>query len=199
MADKAERAERRAVSIGGAIALSGLIALVGCGGGGSGEDDAAEQIEDAFADLEDSAADEGFGEEAEPKEPELVPIELDLPRESTYVDATWTIDEVTYQGVGVDEYGLETSPAAVVSYTVANTGPQAADMEMVADRLRLVDPQGSAIVAEYGTGGDGELLTANGTASFEATFPLEEGIEPEASRTTRSRSAWTVRSRLSSR
>jgi hypothetical protein len=171
-------AERRSVRIGGALALAGAISLVGCGGGG--DDDTAEQFEDAFADLEDSGSEDGFGEEVEPKEPELVSVDLDLPRETTYVDATWTVDEVTYQGVGVDEFGVETPPAAVVSFTVQNTGEQAADMEMLADRLRLLGPDGNAIVAEYGTGGEGETVTVNGTASFEAAFPLDTGVEPEA-------------------
>jgi hypothetical protein len=52
-------------------------------------------------------------------------------------------------------------------------------MEMVSDRLRLVDADGNPIVAEYGSAGEGEMLVADGTASFEATFPLDTGVAPE--------------------
>jgi hypothetical protein len=164
-----------------AITAAGALALAACGGGGDDET-AAEQFEDVLGELDEtdqSIDDETFGEDAqaEAKEPELTPVELDLPRETTYAHATWTVDEVTHQSAGVDEFGVETPPAAVVGITVANTGEDAADLPMLADRLWLLDGDGFAIAAEMGTGGEGDTLAAGGQSSFEVVFPLETGIE----------------------
>ncbi len=176
-------AVHRWISTGRALALVGVVAVTvaACGGGSSEQDTAAEQFEDALEDLDEAqpTEDTQFEEEPAPKEPELTPVDLDLPREAVYTHATWTVDEVTYQGVGVDEFGVETSPAAVVGFTVANSGAEAFDIPMAADRLWLLDADDFAIAAEYGSGGDGETLAANGRSSFEAVFPLEDGIEPD--------------------
>ena len=92
-------------------------------------------------------------------------------RETTYLGATWTVDEVSYRSAGVDELGVETGPAAVVGYTVANTGEGVLDLPMTAERLSLLDGDDFAIPADT-TAGNGEVLVVGGRSSFEAIFPL---------------------------
>jgi hypothetical protein len=160
-----------------AIAVAGALALTACGGGGDDET-AAEQFEDALGELGET--NESIEEEAsEPKEPELTPVELDLPRETTYLGATWTVDEVTYSSAGVDEFGVETAPAAVVTFTVANTGEGVHDLPLTAERLSLLDGDDFAIPADPSSGGAGEVLVVGGRSSFEAIFPLDTGISAE--------------------
>jgi hypothetical protein len=157
-----------------AIAVAGALALTACGGGGDDET-AAEQFEDALGELGET--NESIEEEApEPKEPELTPVDLDLPRETTYLGATWTVDEVSYRSAGIDELGVETGPAAVVGYTVANTGEGVLDLPMTAERLSLLDGDDFAIPADTTSAGNGEVLVVGGRSSFEALFPLEAGI-----------------------
>jgi hypothetical protein len=163
-----------------AIAAAGALALVACGGGGDDET-AAEQFEDVLGELEetgDTLEGETFGGEqaAETKEPELTPVELELPRETTYLGATWTVDEVSHMSAGVDELGIETTPAAVVGFTVANTGEGVHDLPMTAERLALLDGDDFAIPADPTSAGNGEVLVVGGRSSFEALFPLEAGI-----------------------
>ena len=168
-----------------AITAAGALALAACGGGGDDET-AAEQFEDALGELGET--NESIEEEVpEPKEPELTLVDLDLPRETTYLGATWTVDEVSYRSAGVDELGVETGPAAVVGYTVANTGEGVLDLPMTAERLSLLDGDDFAIPADTTSAGNGEVLVVGGRSSFEAIFPLDaRASRPTTWPTTRS-------------
>ena len=166
-----------------AVAVASALALVACGGGG-GEPTAAEQLEEAFGDLgqtEETGDEDGIDDDTTTTttgEAELTPVDLDLPRETTYLGATWTVDEVSYRSAGVDEMGFETGPAAVVGYTVANTGDDAPELRMSSDRLWLLDGDDFAIPAEPDYDGD-DTLAVGGRSSFETVFPLDDGVEAD--------------------
>lgn len=166
-----------------AVAVASALALVACGGGG-GEPTAAEQLEEAFGDLgrTEETGDEEWIDDGTTTtttgEAELTPVDLDLPRETTYLGATWTVDEVSYRSAGVDEMGFETGPAAVVGYTVANTGVDAPELRMSSDRLWLLDGEDFAIPAEPNYDGD-DTLAVGGRSSFETVFPLDDGVEAD--------------------
>ena len=145
---------------------------------GGDDETAAEQFEDALGELGETS--ESIEEEVpEPKEPELTLVDLDLPRETTYLGATWTVDEVSYRSAGVDELGVETGPAAVVGYTVANTGEGVLDLPMTAERLSLLDGDDFAIPADTTSAGNGECWSSGLVELEEAIFLLDAGISAD--------------------
>jgi hypothetical protein len=161
------------ISIATAIAL--VVALGACGGGGDKQQTAEEQLEDAFDQLDedlDEPVDTTVEEEAEPP-PEPVEVDLDLPREAVYAQATWSVTKVSYQGPGVDDFGVDLPPQAIVEFSVANTGEGGTDQDVSYELLSLLDGDGGVIAGDYDTL-EADTVVFGGQGAFEATFPLDE-------------------------
>ena len=162
--------------IGLTAAIAMVVALGACGGGGDDEQQTADQqVEDLLDDLGDDfeeSTDTTVEEEAEAP-PEPVVVDLDLPRSTDYAMATWTVTEVSYQGPGVDEFGLDAPPQAIVQFSVANTGEGGHDLTVDDTYLSLLDGDGARIPADYESI---EMATVvfGGEGDFEATIPLDE-------------------------
>ena len=163
--------------IGIASAIAMVVALGACGGGGDKQETADEQLEDILDDLGDDfdqptdpTVEET--EEADPP-PEPVVVDLDLPRSAVYAQAIWTVDEVSYQGPGVTEFGEDVAPQAIVDFSVANTGEGGRDQAVSFERLSLLDGDGGVIPGDYDTIAD-DTVVFGGQGEFEATFPLDE-------------------------
>ncbi|HET6952645.1 MAG TPA: hypothetical protein VFI47_19845 [Acidimicrobiales bacterium] len=159
-----------------ALAAVGALALGACGGGGDGT--AAEGVEDALGGI-DSGDAVTTTEEAPAREPELTPVDLDLPREVTYGAAVWAVDEVTYRSGGTDELGIELPPAVIVGFTVANTGEGAVDLDVTGDALSLLDADAFRIAPDDENPGLTGTVAAGGRSDFEVVFGLEDEIEPD--------------------
>src|SRR5262245_373212 len=169
--------------IGLAAAMAMVVALAACGGGGGDKQQTAdEELEDILDDLGDDfdqPADTTVEEEPEAEAPpEPVVVDLDLPRSAVYAQATWTVDEVAYQGPGVNELGEEITPQAIVDFSVANTGEGGKDQAVTFERLSLLDGDGGVIAGDYDTIED-DTVVFGGTGDFEATFPLDEAAEED--------------------
>jgi hypothetical protein len=162
----------------GTVALAVATLALGACGGGSDDDRVADDLEAALDEAADEMADADTTEdttEPEPREVEPVAVDLDLPRETTYAHATWTVTDVAFQGAGVDELGSETDPQAVVGFTVANTGEGGDDLTVSPPLLSLLDAEGRRVPAPPDALEE-EIVVAGGRSDFEAVFLLD----PEA-------------------
>jgi hypothetical protein len=165
--------------IGIAAAIALVAALGACGGGGDEQQTADEQLEDILDDLGDDfdqPTDSTVEEEAEAKAPpEPVVVDLDLPRSAVYAQATWTVTKVSYQGGGVDEFGDELAPQAIVEFTVADTGEGGRDLTIDSSYLSLLDGDGGRIPADYEST-ETATVVFGGESDLEATIPLDEEV-----------------------
>jgi hypothetical protein len=173
-------AAHRFGGIGGALAVV-VLALGACAGEGGDDLTAEEQMEAAL----DEAADEMVEDPgatgttvAAARETRPEPVDLDLPRETSYAHATWTVTEVAFQEAGVDEYGYETPPRAIVGFTVANVGEGGTDLTVSPWLLSLLDGDGTRLPAPFDALEE-EVVVVGGDAGFEATFELDEGTAAE--------------------
>jgi len=160
--------------IGSAAAIAMVVALGACGGGGDKQPTAEEQLEDAFDQLSedlDEPVETTVEEEAEAP-PEPVVVDLDLPRSADYAMATWTVTQVSYQGPGVDDLGLDVDPRAIVEFTVANTGEGGVDMDVDYQLVSLLDGDGARVPADYESL-EASTVVFGGEAEFEATILLD--------------------------
>lgn len=159
----------------GTAALAVATLALGACGGGSDDDRVADDLEAALDEAADEMADVDTTEDttqAEPREVEPVAVDLDLPRETTYALATWTVTDVAFQGAGVDEFGSETDPQAVIGFTVANTGEGGDDLTVSPGLLSLLDAEGSRVPAPVDALEE-EIVVAGGRSEFEAVFLLD--------------------------
>jgi hypothetical protein len=159
----------------GTAALAVATLALGACGGDSDDDRVADDLEAALDEAADEMADVDTTEdtaEAEPREVEPVAVDLDLPRETTYAQATWTVTDVAFQGAGVDEFGSETDPQAVIGFTVANTGEGGDDLTVSPWLLSLLDAEGSRVPAPPDALEE-EIVVAGGRSEFEAVFLLD--------------------------
>jgi hypothetical protein len=167
--------------IGIAAAIAMVVALGACGGGGDKQQTAEEQLDDAFDQLSedlDEPVETTVEEEEAEAPPEPVEVDLDLPREAVYAQATWSVMKVSYQGPGVDELGEELAPQAIVEFSVANTGEGGTDQDVSYELLSLLDGDGGVIAGDYDTLEE-DIVVFGGQGAFEATFPLDEGATEE--------------------
>jgi hypothetical protein len=161
--------------IGIAAAIAMVVALGACGGGGDEQQTAEEQLDDAFDQLSedlDEPVETTVEDEAEPP-PEPVEVDLDLPRKAVYAQATWSVTKVSYQGPGVDEFGVDLPPRAIVEFSVANTGEGGTDQDVSYELMSLLDGDGGVIAGDYDTL-EQDIVVFGGQGDFEATFPLDE-------------------------
>ena len=161
--------------IGVAAAITMVVVLGACGGGGDQQPTAEEQLEDAFDQLSedlDATTSSTVEAEAEPP-PEPVEVDLDLPREAVYAQATWSVTKVSYQGPGVDEFGEDMDPQAIVDFSVANTGEGGTDQNVSNELLSLLDGDGARIAAGYDSV-EADTVVFGGQGEFEVTFVLDE-------------------------
>jgi hypothetical protein len=88
------------------------------------------------------------------------------------------VTKVSYQGPGVDEFGVELPPQAIVEFSVANTGEGGTDQDVGWELLSLLDGDGARIPAdEYAF--ERETVVFGGQGEFEVAFPLDEDATEE--------------------
>jgi hypothetical protein len=173
-------AAHRFVGIGGALAVA-VLALGACAGEGGDDLTAEEQMEAALDEAAGGMAEETGSTEttvAEARETRPEPVDVDVPRETSYAHATWTVTEVAFQEASVDEFGYETGPLAIVGFTVANTGEGGTDLTVTPWLLSLLDGDGGRVPAPMDALEE-EIVVVGGDADFEATFELDEGTTAE--------------------
>jgi hypothetical protein len=153
-----------------ALAAAGALALGACGGGGGGDDRLLPR------DL-DSVMEEVTTTTLPP--PEVSDVDLELPRETTFAGATWSVDQVQYRTAGMDpETRAILGPAAIVTFTVTNTGDMPHDLEVASELVSLLDGEGHRVETAM-DGLEPATVAANGESDFEATFGLEDETTAE--------------------
>jgi hypothetical protein len=166
-------AAHRFGGIGVAALAAAALALGACGGGGGDERSVEDDLEAALEDAAAATEEETTTTEPEPREVEPVAVDVDVPRETTYAAATWTVTDVAFQAAGVDEYGSETEPLAIVGFTVANDGEGATDLTVDQSRLSLLDVDGNRLAAPFETM-EQDVVVVGGESDFEVAFVLDE-------------------------
>jgi hypothetical protein len=157
-----------------ALALVGGLAVAACGGGGhdkKASDDLQKAVDDAVNGL-DTSTTAGSGEAGTPAR--LGELKLDLPRETTYAGATWTLNRVLYRAAGPDESGTHQPPGVEVDFSVANTDPKAQEMTIDGTMLSLLDKAGFRTAADPATASS--TVAAGGKADLKVTFDVESSV-----------------------